>query len=97
MTFDLGIQLEKRIGSKWPIEQLQRLGYFISCDEVMHYKQDAVDRSPQMSLDNDGAFLPWVADNLDHNQVPLTGKDTFHGMGVISITANGQLHILVMK
>ena len=43
----------------------------------MDYKHAAVDRSLQMYLDNDSAFLQWVADNVDHNhnQVTLTGKD----------------------
>ena len=30
------------------------------------------------------AFGQWSADNTDHNQVTLTGKGTFHGMGIIS-------------
>ena len=73
------------------IEQLQRLGYFISYDEVMHYKQAVVDRSPQMSLDNDCAFLQWILGcrrrrPQTFNQVTLTRKDPFHGMRVI--TAN---------
>ena len=32
----------------------------------------------------DKAFVQWVADNIDRNQVTLTGNGTFHGMGVIS-------------
>ena len=30
-------------------------------------------------------FTQWVADNVDHNICTLTGKGTFHGMGIISI------------
>ena len=32
----------------------------------------------------DRAFVQWIADNVDHNQVTLTGKGAFHGMGFIS-------------
>ena len=44
--------------------------------------------SPQVSLpelDQTSPFDQWAADNVDHNIRPLTGKGTFHGMGVISV------------
>ena len=97
VTFGLGIQLEKRIGSKWLIEQLQHLGYSISYIKVMHYTQAAVEQSPQLPLDNNGVFVQWVADNVDHNQVTLRGKDTFHEMGIMSITANGNFSDEVIR
>ena len=31
----------------------------------------------------DKAFVLWVADNIYHNHVTLTGKGTFHGISVI--------------
>lgn len=31
------------------------------------------------------AFLHRVSDNVDHNIATLTGKDTFHGMGIIKV------------
>ena len=33
-------------------------------------------------------FVQWSADNVDHNIVTLTGKGTFHGMGIISMSDN---------
>ena len=30
-------------------------------------------------------FVQWVADNVDHNICTLSGKGTFHGMGMISV------------
>ena len=55
----------------------------------MHYKQAAVERSLRMPRNNGGTFLQCVTNNIDHSQVTLSGKDAFHGMGVISITADG--------
>ena len=37
----------------------------------------------------DQGFVQWVADNVDHNIVTLTGKGTFHGMGIISVNSSG--------
>ena len=31
-----------------------------------------------------GSFTQWVADNIDHNVCTVDGKDTFHGMGIIT-------------
>jgi hypothetical protein len=33
-------------------------------------------------------FTQWVGDNVDHNIRTLDGKDTFHGMRLISISAS---------
>ena len=51
------------------------------------YKQSAVESSTTESANSDmedDTFVQWVADNVNHNEVTLTGKGTFHGMGVIS-------------
>ena len=42
-------------------------------------------------------FYQWVADNVDHNLVTLTGKGTFHGMGVISISSTNTSNATVIK
>ena len=79
LMFGLGVELEKTFGSKWLINHLSGLGFCISNDEVLRYKQSAIECS-------DAQFMQWVGDNVDHNIITLTGKDTFHGMGIISIT-----------
>ena len=33
----------------------------------------------------DKAFVQWVAQNVDHNQVTFTGNGIFHLMGIISV------------
>lgn len=39
----------------------------------------------QMSSDQNISVIKYVADNVDHNLRTLDGKNTFHGMGIISI------------
>ena len=38
------------------------------------------------NIDESSNFTQWVANNVDHNINTLTGKGTFHGMGIISVT-----------
>lgn len=33
-----------------------------------------------------GAFIQWIADNVDHNLITLDGQGTFHGMGIIAVS-----------
>ena len=87
LMFGLGVELEKTFGSKWLINHLSRLGFCISKDEVLRYKESAIESSDNPARNKDSPeFMQWVADNVDHNVITLTGKDTFHGMGIISIT-----------
>ena len=74
LVISLGVELEKTFGLEWLINHLSRLGLCISYDEVQKFNND----NPE--------FVQWMADNADHNLVTLTGKGTFHGMGVISVT-----------
>ena len=43
------------------------------------------------NMDESSNFTQWVADNVDHNINTLTGKGTFHGMGIISVTQPGKI------
>ena len=86
LMFGLGVELEKTFGSKWLINHLSRLGFCISNDEVLRYKQSAIECSDAKNEVDSAQFMQWVGDNVDHNIIMLTGKDTFHGMGIISIT-----------
>ena len=74
VVFGLGVQLEKSFGSKWLVNHLHRLGYSISYDEVVRYKQSAINCTPSTPEIENGSFRQWVADNVDHNLVTLTGK-----------------------
>jgi hypothetical protein len=82
----VGLELDLKFRSKWLVDHLYRLGFSVSYDEVLRYRQSA------FASNNEGPLLPcypecftqWVADNVDHNPVTLDGQGTFHGMGIIA-------------
>jgi len=68
---------------------LSRLGFSVTYDEVVRYKQSVLEDSS--NLQSTGApypvnFTQFVADNVDHNVATLDGKGTFHGMGIIAVS-----------
>ena len=83
----LGVEMDHTFGSKFLVYELAKLGFSVSYDEVIRYKQSVV-----LATDPDhisgpaypNAFTQWVADNVDHNIRTLGGYGTFHGMGIIS-------------
>ena len=92
VPFGLAVELEKTFGSKWLLSHLAKFGFCVSADEVLRFKQSAVMHSKQNETNvldqvNKPSFTQWSADNVDHNIATLTGKGTFHGTGVISITS----------
>ena len=98
--FGLGVEVDHLFGSKWLINELSRLGFFISYEEVTRYKQSVIHSE---SLENllaeyfPGTFTQWVADNVDHNVATLDGQGTFHGMGVIAVSSPKDNTPLVSK
>ena len=89
LMFALSIELDHMFGTKWLLNQLSRLGFCLSYNEVTRYKQSVVNTenvvstTPQCSA---GSFTQWVADNADHNIATIDGHNTFHGMGIIAVT-----------
>ena len=85
LLFDLGVDLDQTIGSKWLVRHLSRLGFSITPDEVTLYRQSVLeaDTETPTTLSN-GAFIQWSADNVDHNLATLDGNNTFHGMGIVA-------------
>ena len=43
------------------------------------------------NMDDSSNFTQWVVDNVDHNINILTGKGTFHGMGIMSVIQPGKI------
>ena len=90
IMFGVGIEMDHVFGSKWLINELSHLGFSISYDEVMKYKQSVIHSE---TLDNllseyiPGTFTQWVADNVDHNVASLDGQGSFHGMGIIAVSS----------
>lgn len=85
LQFGLDVEVVSAIGSKWLSNELSRLGFAVSYDEVIPFKQSVSISKENGTTDNaDIEFTQWVSDNVDHNIVTLDGKGTFHGMGIIS-------------
>lgn len=87
--FGVGVETDHVFGSKWLINELSRLGFSVSYDEVVKYKQSVIQSETLETLLSEytpGTFTQWVADNVDHNVITLDGQGTFHGMGIIAIS-----------
>ena len=87
IPFGVGLNIDKSTGCKQMITHFSRLGFSISPYEVSRFKQSAIadmDKDDNEGGVNDG-FKQWVADNVDHNIASLTGKGTFHGMGIVCV------------
>ena len=83
----MGVSVDKSFGSKWLVNFLYKLGFSISKEEVLKFKQSVAEHSEDITEgNNEGTFAQWVGDNVDHNVATLTGKGTFHGMGAIEIS-----------
>ena len=87
VPFAIGVQVDKTMGSKWLINHLYHLGFSVSYDEVQRFKQSAIvnmeTQATNQEVNPRPLFPQWVADNVDHDIATLSGKNTFHGMGII--------------
>jgi len=87
ILFGLGVSLDHAFGSKWLLDLLSRNGFSVSYDEVNIFKQSAVNIDvlylPQSYL---GSVTQWSGNNVDHNVNTIDGANTFHGMGIISMS-----------
>ena len=90
VPFRAGIQLDKTFGSKWLTNHLAKLAFSITSDEILRFKHSALKKTNDLQTDIDilheTQFIQWSGDDVVHNLVTLTGKDTFHGMGIIQMT-----------
>ena len=90
IPFGVGVDIDKSFATKWFIDHLGKLGFSVTSDEVNLFKQSASASDDMEAASSKGGyqFTQWVADNVDHNICTLTGKGTFHGMGIISISSS---------
>ena len=89
VQFGLGVMVDHMFGSEELLQILSRLGFCVSYDEVVRFKQSVMQAHTGFSAEPrnlSGAFTQFIADNVDHNVCTLDGKGTFHGMGMISAT-----------
>ena len=85
LLFGLVVDLDRAFGSKGLLRHLSRLGLLITPDEVTLYRQSVLEASIALSTTlQNGAFIQWSTDNVDHNLATLGGKGTFHGMGILA-------------
>ena len=89
IPFGLGIEVENVFGSKWLLNELSALGFSVSSDEVLRYKQSVTENENTCDVLREylpGKFTQWMADNVDHNPMTLDGKGSLHAMGCVSST-----------
>jgi len=87
--FGIGVEMDHVFGSRWLVDELSRLGFSISYDEVNRYKQSVIQSESLNNLLEEylpGAFTQWVADNVDHNVASLDGTGSLHGMGIVAVS-----------
>ena len=87
--FGIGVEMDHVFGSRWLVNELSRLGFSITYDEVNRYEQSVIQSESFESLLAEyfpGTFTQWVADNVDHNVASLDGNGSLHGMGIIAIS-----------
>ena len=78
--------MDNMFGSHWLIDELSKLGFPVSYQEVRHYKQSVVENDDSLNsmVSARPEFAQWVVDNVDHNTAILDGKNTFYGMAIIA-------------
>jgi hypothetical protein len=87
VLFGTGVSVDHICGSKRLINLLYHLGFSISYDEVLRFKQSAVQSNDVEQMTTFPAyFTQFAADNVDHNICTIDGLNTYHGMGVISMS-----------
>ena len=68
ILFGSGTELDHVFGSQWLLTEQNHLGYCVSPDKILCYKQSVVMNETTDDLLNlkQGSFCQWSADNIDH-------------------------------
>lgn len=95
IPFGIGVDVDKSFSTRWLVDHLSKFGFSVSSDEVKLFKQSAITQeelnADQTEEPQTDKFAQWAADNVDHNICTLTGKGTFHGMGIISMSSQSTI------
>ena len=89
VLFGLGVEMDHMFGSRWLIDELFRLGFSMSYNEVNRFRQAVVQSESIEQLLPEtfpGSFSQWVAGNVNHNLASIDDCGSFHGMGVMVIS-----------
>ena len=90
LQLGLGVQLHHLFGSRFLVDTLHKHGFCCSYGEVINFERSAaVNEGTDIPNLKQGAFVQYVADNVDHNIRTLDGHNTFHGMGMIAAVTPG--------
>ena len=78
-------------GSRHIVEQLYRLGFPSSYNEVKLFQMNAAmeQGTDLVSVNPKTSWIQFAVDNVDHQIRTLHGTVTFHGMGIINAAAPG--------
>ena len=66
MPFGIGVDTDKSFAARWVVDHLALLGWSISSDKVMLFKQSAA-VSDSIGATETECFMQWVGDNVDNN------------------------------
>ena len=86
ILFTFALELDYVFTSRGLSNQVHKLGFCESYEEVLKFKQafvtnESIDDLPE----NDEGFTTFVVNNVDHYTATLDGLGTFHGIGVIAV------------
>ena len=86
--FVLGISTDNKFSSKWLNNVLSKIGYAVSYDEVIRFKQNVLqyDDADEVAHAYGTSFIQHVGDNTDHDINTIDGKNTHQGLGSIVIS-----------
>ena len=92
MLFAPAVESDYLSASRWLNTQLFSLGFAVSFNEIVRFKQvvvmtEDIDDVLQARASKD-SFITFVGDSINHNIATLDGKGIFHGMGVIAAIIN---------
>ena len=79
ITFGLGVEIDNMFESGWLIDELSKLGFSVSYDEIKRYKQSIIsnhDLLREIATRKPDLFQG-AADNVDHNISMLDENKTF--------------------
>ena len=86
ILFGLGVEADHVVGSKWLVNELRRLGFSVSTDEVTWYKQSVMENEDVGELIS--MYFLRSADNVDHNGKTLGRKGILHTLGIVCATTS---------
>ena len=85
VMFGLGVEMDNVFGSKFLLNQLSKLGFSVSPEEVLRYKQSVTENEDTGNFILNyfpGSFTQWMADNADHNAMTIDGKGSMQCNGL---------------